>query len=66
VTFIGRRQERAIWSSLKLLLEESTHRDEAEEDQVRMRSRPVTGFLRYLRRTNPGGAIEYVGRSWAG
>lgn len=65
-TFIGRRQERAIWSSLKWLLEESTHRDEAEEDRVRMQSGPVTALLRYLRRTNPGGAIEYVGQLLGG
>jgi carbon monoxide dehydrogenase subunit G len=65
-SFIGRRQERAIWSSLKWLLEESTHRDEAEEGRVRMQSGPVTAFLRYLRRTNPGGAIEYVGQLLGG
>lgn len=58
--FIGRRQERSIWSGLKWLLEESTHRDEANEDRVLTGSGPATRILRYLRRTNPGGAIEYL------
>jgi hypothetical protein len=31
-----------------------------------MQSGPVTAFLRYLRRTNPGGAIEYVGQLLGG
>lgn len=31
-----------------------------------MQSGPVTGFLRYLRRMNRGGAIEYVGQLLGG